>query len=42
MAIYENDDQFDLELNSSGDGWCGTFAGLVRLAAADILSDGEP
>lgn len=42
MGIYENTGEYDLDLKSSGDGWCGTFAGLVRQAAADILSDGEP
>lgn len=42
MAIYPNDGHYDLELVGSGAGWLGTFAGLVREAARDILSDGEP
>lgn len=32
----------DLRLVSSGDGWAGTFAILVRTAVDDILSDGAP
>jgi hypothetical protein len=43
MATYgPNAGQFDLDLVSSGGGWCGTFAALVRHAASDILSDGAP
>jgi hypothetical protein len=42
MAVYENTGHFDLDIASSGGGWTGTYAGLVRQAAADILSDGAP
>ena len=42
MATYPNTGEFDLELRSSGDGWMGTFAALIRHTVADILSDGEP
>lgn len=34
--------RFDLDLSSSGSGWTGTFAALVRHAVTDILSDHEP
>jgi hypothetical protein len=32
----------DMLLTSSGQGWCGTFAIVVRTAVEDILSDGAP
>jgi len=33
---------YDVTLRTTGDGWAGTFAVIVKSAALDILSDGEP
>lgn len=31
---------YDLDLRSSGDGWMGTFAGVIRKVVNDITDDG--
>ena len=41
MPNYARDDNYDIDLASSGNGWLGTFAVTVRTTAADILSDGR-
>lgn len=41
MPNYPRDDDYDIDLMSSGNGWLGTFAITVRTTATDILSDGR-
>lgn len=35
-------DHFDLTIESSGEGWMGTFGVVLATLAEDILSDGAP
>jgi hypothetical protein len=41
MKSYSRNDDYDIDLMSSGRGWLGTFAITVRTTASDILSDGR-
>lgn len=41
MPNYDRVGNYDIDLASSGAGWCGTFATTVTTTALDILSDGE-
>jgi hypothetical protein len=33
---------YDIDLWSSGTGWCGTFGVLIRAVVDDIMSDAQP
>ena len=39
--VYPVDGQYDLDIRSSGTGWTGTYASLIRTAVEDITYDGN-